>query len=281
MRLDRLLGSIEEFLPEKTAVDGDRIGLQIQGNREEIKKILITLELNDQVIEEAVKLKNDCIISFHPLIYNPLYSITESNRVGRLITKLIQNSIALIVIHTNFDAFSEGTSKILCDKLGLTFEDFLVPDDNMKNCGMGVIGRAKKPLTENELLDKIQKITNSPLRYATGKSGKLLERIAIVGGSGTSFMNQALAKKTDAFITADVSYHQFHAVKGEMTLIDPGHYEMEQFVPEALMNLLAEKLDIKEIETISLSEVHTNPVIYFPDYEYSQKQKHFLLNKLV
>ena len=279
MRLEELNKLINQILPPQTAMEGDRIGIQIQNEREEINSILVTLEVNDEVAEEAVKRKCDCIISFHPLIYRPLKNINLEDRVGRLTSKLIKNDTALITIHTTFDAYLEGTSKILADKLGFKIESFLVADEKFENRGMGVIASPENPVTKNEILGKVSDATGSPLRYSEGKSG-MISRVAIVGGSGTSFMDAALESGVDAFITADITYHTFHAMHGKMMLIDPGHYEMEQFVPLGVAKLLVDTLDRekKEYNKVLISKVRTNPVNYYPDNEkYVEMQNNYLL----
>ncbi|MFC2131403.1 Nif3-like dinuclear metal center hexameric protein [Bacteroidota bacterium] len=279
MLLDKLLKIIDENLPAESAMEGDRIGLQVQSGRHKVESILITLEMNEDVLKEAIKLNCDCIITFHPLIYSPLTAIKDSDRVGNLCSGLIRNSITLIAVHTNYDAFAEGTSKILADRLGLRVIDFLKPDDNFEDKGMGVVAKPKQPLSEEELLELVHNVCKSPIRYSTYKSNTKIDKIAIVGGSGTSFMNNALTCGAQAFITADITYHRFHEVNRDIMLIDPGHYEMEQFVPEGIARLLSEKLNKSEYKSVMVSQALTNPVNYYPDTDkYIQLQKNYLLN---
>ncbi|MFA6572120.1 MAG: Nif3-like dinuclear metal center hexameric protein [Bacteroidota bacterium] len=280
MRIERLLKTIEEILPRETAIEGDRIGLQIQSGRNEIQNLLFTIEVDDKVIEEAVKLKCDCIITFHPLIFFPLTSIQDTDRVGKLTTKLISNSISLISIHTNFDSYSKGTSRIFANLLGLETKRFLIPDKSVSGRGMGVIACPKNSLKLDDLISRLHSICNAPIRYTIGKKSDKIESVAIVGGSGTAFFEDAISAGVDAFITADISYHTFHRAKGRLTLIDAGHYEMEQFVPLGLMNLLKENLKDSEINSYKLSKQLTNPVLYYPYTDkYSTKQKDYLLNR--
>lgn len=264
MLIDDLLKKIDLKLPARSAIEGDRIGLQIQSGSGEITKIIVTLELNEEVVEEAAHKDCECIITFHPLIYTPLLNITNDNRVGILTQKLIKHNLTLISIHTNFDSFIEGTSKILANKLGFITDGFLMPNESILECGMGVIAHSVMPLKETELLEKVSSICKSPLRWTPGKS-KEITKLAIVGGSGFSFIENVIESKVDAFITADISYHKFHEVYGKLMLIDPGHYEMEQFVPEALASLIRDILSTEEIDSVIISETVTNPVKYYPD----------------
>ena len=278
MKIEQLYEYIENLLPKNTALEGDRIGLQIQAGRTEIRKLLITMELNDEVVIEAKNKECDCIVTFHPLIYKPLTQILDKERVGRNTTKLILSQIALFSVHTTFDAYFNGTSKILSDKLGLITERFLIPDENIKNTGIGIISKPVYPILQEQLVESLSEITNSPSRFCYGKPGKLVERIAIIGGSGSSYIDYAFDAEVDAFITADISYHTFHRAAGEMMMIDPGHYEMEQFVPYGLMKLLKENSMNMDIDDIIISEILTNPVSSYPDSEnYKNKQKNYLI----
>lgn len=275
MLLKDLLDRIESILPAKSAMEGDRIGLQVQSGRQSVSNILITMEITDEVLEEAVKIGCDCIISFHPLIYRPLIELNEIERVGRLVTGLIKHSIAFISVHTTFDTFIEGTSKIIADRLDLNFERFLIPDKIYPNCGMGVIARANTPLSENDLLSLVSERLFAPVKYTSGSKKEGIERIAIVGGSGTSFINDALNAGVDAFITADATYHIFHSVRNQIILIDPGHYEMEQFVALGIAKIIKNIIDGDVL--INLSAVRSNPVSYFGT-NFEKQQAEYLNN---
>ncbi|MGA2298441.1 MAG: Nif3-like dinuclear metal center hexameric protein [FCB group bacterium] len=144
---------------------------------------------------------------------------------------------------------------------------------------MGIIAQTKKPMTENELLKIVQSTCSSPIRFSHGNKMSGIEKIAIVGGSGSSFIDFALENDADAFITADITYHTFHKANGKLMLIDPGHHEMEKFVPEGLVKLLKENLSQKDYTKIVQSDIITNPVFYYPDTEkYSVLQRQNLIN---
>lgn len=276
MKISNLIAKIEEILPKATAIEGDRIGLQVQSGRRDVSNLLVTMELTDEVVEEAHQIGANCIISFHPLIYRPLTEIVEIERVGRLVSKLIKHEIAFISVHTTFDAHAEGTSKIIADKLGLKFIDFLVPNRNIPNTGIGVICEPNSQINAMELVSLVSEKMYAPVKYTLGNESEI-KRIGIVGGSGSSFLNEALSANLDAFITADISYHTFHTVRGRLTLIDPGHYEMEQFVSLGIAQLIRKSLEDEPIQ-INLSAVLTNPVEYYPDNKWRNYQSDYLKN---
>lgn len=281
MNLEKLTENIQRILPKETAIEGDRVGLQLQSGRTETSKILFAFELCDEVIDEAVNFGADCIITFHPLIWMPLTEIVDNERVGSLVTRLISEKIALISIHTTFDSHIEGSATLLAEKLGIIREEFLVPDKAEEGFGLGLIGRPEKSIAASEFIALLARETASRPRFTEGNS-KILKRIALMPGSGSSTIGTALRKNVDALVTADCSYHMFHRVKGKMWLIDPGHYEMEQFIPKGLLDLLVKKSPegfFDGIET-QVSRIRTNPVGQYPDTrEFVKMQENLLTNK--
>ncbi|MES2766057.1 MAG: Nif3-like dinuclear metal center hexameric protein [Bacteroidota bacterium] len=253
---------IEQELPHGTAMEGDRLGLQIQSGRTEITSVLVCLDVTDDIISEARDLGCDCIVTFHPLIFAPVLSIAESERVGKLTSELIRRNIALISIHTNFDAFSQGTSEILAEKLGLEVEGVLIPDPNYTGRGIGAVAVAREPIRPDELLERISEVCASPLRF-TDPVTEFIQTIIIIGGSGTDFLKEVLKTGADAFITADVKYHTFHQASGQTMLIDAGHYETEQFVPRGITELLKTLFREYQIQFYT-TQISTNPVRYYP-----------------
>lgn len=274
MKLNELLVLLNENFPPETAIENDRIGLQVECC-ENIDKILIAFEMTDDVIEECLNLSCNTIITFHPLIYNPLRQILLSDRVGKIVSKLIKNQINLISLHTTFDAHKFGTSRILADLLELQPIDFLINNEKYPEAGMGVICEQNPPISAEKLINKIYSVCNSPIR-STIKPEQKVSRIAIVGGSGMSFVSEVLRKNCDTFITADATYHAFHAEQDKLLLIDVGHYEMEQFVTKGIANILKESFIAQKID-FYVSKIVTNPIKYFPNNEYYSEQQRKLL----
>ncbi len=272
MNLHSLLNLLEIEFPPKTSLEGDRIGLQIDSGKTDVNCILFAYELNDLVVEEALKYSSDMIIVFHPLIYFPLKSISDNERVGRLVKKLIKNDISLYVIHTNFDTHPRGTNTIIADKLSLTEREFIQQSQLSQDThGMGIIGSINGGMELSWLVRRVSELCSSPVRYCYGKEA-IVTKVAIVGGSGSSFAYDAYKAGAQAFITADMSYHTFHQYNGSMALIELGHYEMEQFNHIIMSGIVSDLLKDENVK-IYKSSVVTNPVNYFPDEEYKKNQK--------
>lgn len=277
INLQTFIRSLERRLPPSAAMKGDKIGLQLQSARTEISSVFVTMELTEEVTTEAIQAGADCIVAFHPLLFAPLTALTETERVGRICTRLISAGIALIVAHTNFDAFPQGTSALLAERLGVRIDSPLIPDAQNLGFGIGIVGSLHAPKRIEEFTETISSVTSAPLRYTPGASSTI-KRVAIVGGSGASFIDNAIDAGVDAFITADIKYHDFHRVRGIMALIDAGHYEMEQFVPFGLAALVKEiALEHSVTLVVTRSQTVPNPIVYFPySTEYQQGQQRII-----
>jgi dinuclear metal center YbgI/SA1388 family protein len=253
---------IDDVFPPGAAMPGDAIGLQIESRRGTAHRVLIALELTDAVLQEAIEDQCDVVVVFHPLIYAPLAAIRQSDRVGRLVAGAIAADIAVISVHTAFDAYPFGTNHLLAQRLGIADTRALVPSA-VAGYGMGLIGTFAG--TFADLVERVSTVCGSPVRFLpppsriSATSDDAL-RVAIVGGSGASFTDDAIAAKAEVFITADLKYHAFHAAEGHVGLIDPGHFEMEQFVPDGLYETLRSK--VSQSCTLLRSTITTNPVRY-------------------
>jgi dinuclear metal center YbgI/SA1388 family protein len=122
MKIAEFLTAFNEVVPlAAIGYAKDAVGLQVGYERNaELNKALLAYEITDEVINEALAVSANLIISYHPLIFPNISSVTGSTRTGSLIRKLIKNDIALYVIHTAFDSHPEfGTSRLMADALGL------------------------------------------------------------------------------------------------------------------------------------------------------------------
>lgn len=120
MLISDLITTLENIAPPDLAADGDTIGLQVGSRGREVRRVCVTLDVTQDIIDKAVSLAPDIIVAHHPLIHTPLAAVSEDSPVGRRVTKLIRSDIALYVMHTNFDCAPGGTNDVLADLLGLT-----------------------------------------------------------------------------------------------------------------------------------------------------------------
>lgn len=122
----------EQYSPKAYAMEGDKIGLQIGRLNKPVNKVLIALDVLEEVVDEAIAEKAQLIIAHHPIIFRPLQKITTDNTSGRILEKLIKNDIAVYAAHTNLDVAKGGVNDLLADALGLTNSEVLVPTYKVK-----------------------------------------------------------------------------------------------------------------------------------------------------
>lgn len=119
VRCGTIIRHIEGFAPKSLAEDWDNIGLQIGSPAQEVKSLYLTLDLDDKVLDDALEVGSDMIVVHHTPFFKPLKNLRSDQPVGRLISKIIQQGIALYTAHTNLDAAQAGVNDMLAHKLGL------------------------------------------------------------------------------------------------------------------------------------------------------------------
>jgi putative NIF3 family GTP cyclohydrolase 1 type 2 len=125
--------------------------------------------------------------------------------------------------------------------------------------GAGLIGEMDAT-GEHEFLTILSSNFNNGTVRHTPLTGKMIKKVAVCGGAGSFLISKALSLGADAYVTADIKYHEFFAAEGRMLLCDVGHYESEQFTTDLFVELLVQKFTTF---AVLKSEVRTNPVHYF------------------
>jgi dinuclear metal center YbgI/SA1388 family protein len=126
--------------------------------------------------------------------------------------------------------------------------------------GSGIIGDFAEELKEDDFLHLLKDVFKVPLVRHTQKRGKRVRKIACCGGAGSFLISNALAAGADAFVTADIKYHEFFNANNRLLVTDIGHYESEQFTIDLLQEVLEEKFPTF---AVLKTQVKTNPVHYF------------------
>ena len=117
----------EQFSPKQYAMEGDQIGLQIGRLNKPVHRVMIALDVLEEVVDEAIEKEVDLIIAHHPLIYRPLKNIMTDQLPGRMIEKLLKHDIAVYAAHTNLDVAKGGVNDLLAEALELSNTEVLVP----------------------------------------------------------------------------------------------------------------------------------------------------------
>lgn len=355
---------LESLAPLATAEDFDNTGLLVGDAEAEVTGVLITLDTLESVVDEAISKNCNLIVSFHPIIFHGLKKIGTKTYVERVVTKAIQNKIAIYAVHTALDNAAEGVNAAICERIGLQESSILIPkpagikklstyvpgsalddllealfeagagdlgkyshcsfllegkgsfkpeadarpaigkpgsihtepetqvqvvfpshregqvvsalranhpyeeiayeifllENTNRHLGMGRIGTLAEPMEEKAFLAHIKKQFKTGCIRHSALRDKPIEKVAVLGGSGAFAIAAARAMQADAFITADLKYHNFFEAEGEILLMDIGHFESEQFTKPLLYDFLRKKIPNF---AILLSESNTNPIYYY------------------
>ncbi|MCK6604583.1 MAG: Nif3-like dinuclear metal center hexameric protein [Ignavibacteriaceae bacterium] len=341
MKIADITGFLEQWGPRDIAWDRDNTGLQIGDVTQPLKNILLCMDLQEEVIDDALSRNCNLIITHHPFLFLPLKKLDLArDPKSKLIRQIINNNLCIYSMHTNLDFTADGVSFTLAKLVGLDNISFLAPiekdqykitvfvpensaevvgnamfsagagiignysgcsfrssgtgtffgnensnpaagvknrfekveeirlevvadawlvervvkamtaahpyeepaydiypvTNKNKNYGIGAIGEYENPVKTSEFLEIVSKaIDQKCLRYSRNHPEKI-KKVAMTGGSGFEYMKFALAEGADAYLTADLKYHDFQSAEGKILLIDGGHYETEQKTLKTVKN---------------------------------------------
>ena len=216
-------------------------------------KILVSLDITEEVVAEAAQLGCQLIVSHHPVIFFPAKSVTDATPDGRILLSLVEHNIAAICAHTNLDAVSGGVNDALARKLGLTNIEQLKQDGvdaSGRPYGIGRVGNtAGVPMYAPAFAAFVKEALGANgVRFVDAR--RPVRRVAVGGGACADMLKDALALGCDTFVTADVKYNGFLDAKAlGVNLIDAGHYPTEQVVVPVLAKWLADGFAKVEVLT--------------------------------
>ena len=363
MNVKSICELIEEVAPLSLQESYDNAGLLVGDSQMEINSVLISIDVTEEVIEEAIRKSCNLIVSHHPLIFSGLKRLTSQNEVQRCVAKAIKNDIAIYAAHTNLDNVLKGVSGKMAEKIGLLNVRILQPKQNgllklityvprlhsygvrqalfeagagqignydscsfnadgtgtfkanekaqpfvgkidelhsepetrievilpdyLKNqvleallkrhpyeepaydfiplrnawnqVGAGVLGELEEPEDELGFLNRIKEIFHNPTIKYTNLLGKKIKRVALCGGSGSSFLPDALKAKADIYISGDFKYHEFFDAQRRILIADIGHFESEQFTKDIFFEIITKKMPTFAVQ---ISDSKTNPINY-------------------
>lgn len=133
-------------------------------------------------------------------------------------------------------------------------------ENTNQNIGMGMVGVFKKEIDEMSFLSNLKTTFNCEFIKHSHLTKKSIKKVAVLGGSGSFAIQNAISSGADAFVTADLKYHDFYKAEGKIILVDIGHYESEQYTKNLIVTYLTKKITNF---AIILSKINTNPIKYF------------------
>lgn len=269
MKIRQLVEILETLAPSKLAQTWDNTGISFGDLDKEISKVMVALEPSEVVIDQAIELGVDMLITHHPLIFKPIGSLTYDSLIGRKIIKLAQNDITAFSMHTNMDVsvMAQESADILGLKdvkiLEVTHRD--MDSGAEKLYGFGSIGYVKENMSLVQCVKFVkEKLNIQNVRVIGDINKQQVRKIAILPGSGKSFINHVIQEDVDVLITGDIDYHCASDARDlGISIIDAGHFETEYFFVKYMKEFLTKTFDGTDDSFIKIEKaVEQSPFIY-------------------
>ncbi|SFV33547.1 Nif3-like dinuclear metal center hexameric protein [Thermoflavifilum thermophilum] len=363
MQINEIIQYLEEIAPLSYQESYDNAGLQVGNPGQPLQGILLTLDITETVVKEAIQKHCNLIVAHHPIMFRPLKRITGATDAERAIMLAIQSNVVLYAIHTNLDQVAQGVNAMIAERLGLLHTQVLAPmrgklkklvtfvphahaaalraalfhagagvigkydecsynvegfgtfrareganpyvgtigkqhqepetrvetifpahlekvvteallqhhpyeevaydiyplDNLYPEVGPGMVGELPEPVSVEAFLHLVKEALHTGCIRYTHYTG-MIQRVAVCGGAGIFLLPEAIKAGAQAFVTADIKYHEFFQAEGRLLLMDVGHYESEQFTVDLLERLIRKKFpNFAPLK----SEICTNPINYF------------------
>ena len=258
MKVKDIVAMLEAEVPLTWQESYDNAGLAVGSPEAEVEKVLLALDITEEVVDEAISEGAQMVVSHHPIIFRPIKRLADENRQQRTIAKAIRHGVALYAAHTNLDsAPTKGISHHLAGLLGVQVDGVLEPGAD-EGVGIGVVGNLSQAMPTEEFLGHIKDVLGvEALRHSTVRV-ESVQRVAICSGSGGSLVEVAEKSGADVYISADFKYHDF-VDADRMVLVDVGHFESEICAIEILFDILSKKITTFALRKSACAE---NPVKY-------------------
>ena len=234
MTVQTIYNLIHTVAPFDTQVEYDNSGLLIGSPTQEIRKILFALDVTDPVIDEAVALGAELIVTHHPLMFSAIRSLTDETYEGRLIRRLVRENISLIAAHTNLDAASGGINDTLAALCGLV---------EISGDGFFRAGFLPREMTVRAFADLLGENLETTVRVM-GPEDRIIRRVGLCSGSGGDEWVRALESGCDAFVSGEIKHHFALAMADAgIAGFECGHFATEEPGLVALAEALQNSLD--------------------------------------
>jgi len=255
MNIYEFIAEVEKIAPLELQEEWDNSGWQIKLTDGDISKVMVALEVNSEVVREAVNQKADLLLVHHPLIFGKIARVDNNNITGKLIIELIKHGISVYSTHTPFDKCAGGNNDYLGKVLGL--ENVQVMEADFTGlCRTGVV--SGEGMSASQFIGhaaKALKIDRKFFNYAGSLDAKI-KKCGWCTGSGAEFLKAARIAGCDLFITGDLKYHAAQEARETgINVLDCGHFGTEQIFCENMLTLLD---NLPEIDIIQCG-VDLNP----------------------
>ena len=252
MTVYELYAQLCELIPPSLSCDWDNDGdMCIPDPTREVRRVLIALDITEEVVKTAIDGNYDLVLSHHPLLFHGLKHLVAGEMTAHKCIELCCAGISAFSFHTRLDAVEGGVNDVLAALLDL--ED-AVP---FGNDGIGRIGTLKAEMTAEEFARLVARRLDAPA-VTLSDAGKTVRRVAVLGGSGGDFMREALRAGADTYVTGEAGFHYIvDAPQLGINLIVAGHHHTEHPVCARLADMIRPLVPEAEITVINSYKAKT------------------------
>ncbi len=246
MKVKDIYNKLNDMADFSIQENWDNSGLLIGSLEKEVNKVLVCLDIDANVIDIAREKNIDLIITHHPVIFNSIKVIEADN----IVYKLIQLNISVISAHTNIDFARGGINDILGELFEIQNPKTLISDIlNTQDKMIGIVGELEKQITAQEMIENIkEKLNINYIKMSNIDLEKNIKKIAICGGAGGDFIENAIKQNCDMYITADLKHnHYIDNIGKDIILIDAGHYNTENVIVPRIKKELEKEFSGMEV----------------------------------
>lgn len=232
MKLSTFCDLMESLAPKALALSFDNVGLLIEPDHDEIRKVLVALDLTIPVAKEAIDGGYDLLLTHHPIFFEPVKSVSPTRNETAAAYMLIRHGIGHYAAHTNLDAADGGVNDVLAELLILQDVQKLPPEN------LGRIGMLSDPMTFRSFAALCEQHLNTHGRFV-GDPDRTVRTVAVIGGAGGSETEFAANAGCDVLVTGEMKHHE--ALLAEhlgLCCCVMGHYETEFPVLKPLISRL-------------------------------------------
>jgi dinuclear metal center YbgI/SA1388 family protein len=241
----------------------DNAGLQLGLTEAEVSGALLCLDVNEQIIDEAIAKGCNLVVSHHPLLFRGLKQISGADYVQRTVIKAIKHDIVVVSMHTNMDNAQGGVNWKIAERLGLEGLTFLAPSPleraGDEASGSGVLGELPSAMDARAFIELVKQRFGVACAMCNELLRRPVKKVAICGGAGDFLLPDAVSKGADAFITGEMHYHQYFGYEQQIQICVIGHYQSEQYTAEIFRDIIQKECPGVRTE---IAETNTNPIVY-------------------
>lgn len=260
MVAQQIIDAIERVAPLQLQEDYDNAGLQCGNPQRGVSRVLCCLDVTEAVVEEAIAIHAEMVVSHHPLLFRPVRQISaQGDYISRTLYKALTHDIVIYAAHTNLDNAPMGVNRMMANALQLEDQKPLAPlpvgrltgldPEFAAGCGSGRIGFLPQPLSAEDFVQLVRsRFAADAIRLnndALSERPSVIRKVALCGGSGGDFIADAEREGADAYLTGEVGYHRMFG-HSSVLLVEAGHFETEHEVSELLAQLVR-SLDVEAV----------------------------------